>query len=136
MIITLTGQSMIRGDIRVDAPEAVPVIKRLVKGDAAFTNFEAAVCDAKKGQTTRDGRFASPPESMEALKYFGFHLLSLANNHSFDLKVPGIINTLETAERLKMAHAGTGRTLAEAEQDNLCGCCQTARSRSSRLPLA
>lgn len=38
--ITLTGQSMIRSDIREYAPAAVPVISSLLKGDVKFTNFE------------------------------------------------------------------------------------------------
>jgi poly-gamma-glutamate synthesis protein (capsule biosynthesis protein) len=112
--ITLTGQSMIRGDTRVDAPAAVPAITALVRGDAAFTNYEAAVYDPEKGESTRSGRFASPPESIAALKSFGFNLLALPNNHSFDLKVPGILNTLETAERVGIGCAGTGRNLDEA----------------------
>lgn len=116
MTITLTGQSMIRGDTRADAPEAVPAIKSLIKGDVAFTNLEAAVFDPGKGQTIRDGRFASPCEAMEALKSFGFNLLSLANNHSFDIKARGIVNTLETAERLGIGHAGTGRNLLAANE--------------------
>ena len=115
LTITLTGQAMIRGDTRVDAPGAVPHVKSLIRGDVAFTNFEAAVYDPAKGQTTKDGRFASPPAAMEALKSFGFHLLSLANNHAFDLKTAGILNTLETAERLDIGHAGTGRDLTEAD---------------------
>jgi len=107
---------MIRGDIRVDAPEAVPTIKSLIKGDAAFTNFEAAVYDPEKGQTTRNGRFASPAGAMGALQSFGFSLLSLSNNHSFDIKTAGIINTLETADRLGIGHAGTGRTIGDADK--------------------
>lgn len=114
--ITLAGQSMIRGDTRVDAPEAVPVIKSLVKGDIAFTNFEAAVFDERKGESYKSGRFATPPGAMESLKEFGFHLLSLSNNHSFDIKESGILNTLETAERLKMANAGTGRNMPAADR--------------------
>src|ERR1700674_1762862 len=43
--ITLTGQSMIRSDIRTTAPSAVPVIKGLLKGDVIFTNLEAAVAE-------------------------------------------------------------------------------------------
>jgi poly-gamma-glutamate capsule biosynthesis protein CapA/YwtB (metallophosphatase superfamily) len=112
--LTLVGQSMIRGDTRVDAPEAVPIITSLVKGDVAFTNFEAAVFDARKGETYQSGRFATPPGAMEALQSFGFDLLSLANNHSFDIKTSGVVNTLETAERLKIGHAGTGRTMTDA----------------------
>ncbi|RZL91572.1 MAG: CapA family protein [Variovorax sp.] len=116
MTITLTGQSMIRGDTRADAPEAVSTIKSLIKGDIAFTNFEAAVFDPGKGQTMRDGRFASPFEAMEALQSFGFNLMSLANNHSFDIKANGIVNTLEAAERLGIGHAGTGRTIGAANE--------------------
>jgi poly-gamma-glutamate capsule biosynthesis protein CapA/YwtB (metallophosphatase superfamily) len=112
--ITLAGQSTIRSDIRAHAPSAVPIITSLLKGDVVFTNFESAVIDERKGQSRRDGRFLSPPEAIEALKTFGFNLLSLSNNHAFDLKVPGIQNTLETVSRLNLAHAGIGNTIGEA----------------------
>ena len=112
--ITLTGQSMIRSDIRAHAPSAVPIIASLLKGDVMFTNFEATILDEKKGQSPKDGRFLSPPDALEALKAFGFNLVSLSNNHSFDLKVAGIQNALDKANRLKLAHAGTGNTVAEA----------------------
>src|ERR1700680_3891253 len=112
--ITLTGQSMIRSDIRAHVPSAVPIITSLLKGDVVFTNFEATIIDEKKGQSHKDGRFLSPPEALESLKTFGFNLLSLANNHAFDLKVPGIQNTLEQVSRLNLGHAGTGNTIDEA----------------------
>src|SRR6516165_12645910 len=112
--ITLTGQSMIRSDIRAPAPSAVPIITSLVKGDVVFTNFESTVLDERKGQSPKDGRFLSPPQAIEALKTFGFNLVSLSNNHSFDLKLPGIQNTLEQVNRLNLAHAGIGNTVAEA----------------------
>jgi poly-gamma-glutamate capsule biosynthesis protein CapA/YwtB (metallophosphatase superfamily) len=112
--ITLTGQSMIRSDIRAHAPAAVPVIASLLKGDVVFTNFETTILDVKKGQSPKDGRFLSPPETLESLKTFGFNLLSLSNNHAWDLKVAGIQNTLEQVKRLNLAHAGTGNTIQEA----------------------
>jgi poly-gamma-glutamate capsule biosynthesis protein CapA/YwtB (metallophosphatase superfamily) len=111
--ITLAGQSMIRSDIRATAPAAVPVIQGLLKGDAVFTNFEAAV--AEKGETVHEGRgFLAPPEALDALKIFGFNLLSLSDNHAFDLKVKGIQNTIREADSRKIIHAGTGNNLAEA----------------------
>ena len=111
--VTLTGQSMIRSDIRATAPAAVPVIQGLLKGDVVFTNLEAAV--AEKGQTVKEGRgFLTPPEALDALTSFGFNLLSLSGNHAFDLKVTGIQNTLRETERRKIVHAGTGNNLAEA----------------------
>ena len=113
MTITLTGQSMIRSDIRATAPAAVPVIQGLLKGDVVFTNFEAAV--AEKGETVHEGRgFLAPPEALDAVKAFGFNLLSLSGNHAFDLKVTGVQNTLREADSRKIVHAGTGNNLAEA----------------------
>src|SRR6476469_7899049 len=87
--ITLTGQSMIRSDIRATAPAAIPAMKSLLTGDVIFTNFEAAI--AQTGQTIREGRaFLAPPQALDALTTLGFNLLALANNHAFDLRVPGI----------------------------------------------
>jgi poly-gamma-glutamate synthesis protein (capsule biosynthesis protein) len=111
--ITLTGQSMIRSDIRAAAPAAVPVIQGLLKGDVVFTNLESAV--AEKGETIHEGRgFLTPPEALDSLKTFGFNLLSLSGNHAFDLKVTGVQNTLREADNRKIVHAGTGNNLAEA----------------------
>jgi poly-gamma-glutamate synthesis protein (capsule biosynthesis protein) len=84
-----------------------------LKGDAVFTNFEASVFDPRKGQSPTDGAVVSP-EALESLKTFGFNLLSLSNNHSWDFKVPGIENTLEQAKRLELVHAGIGHTVEEA----------------------
>jgi poly-gamma-glutamate capsule biosynthesis protein CapA/YwtB (metallophosphatase superfamily) len=111
--ITLTGQSMIRSDIRATAPATVQVIQGLLKGDVVFTNLEAAV--AEKGETVQQGRgFLTPPEALDALTTFGFNLLSLAGNHAFDLKVIGVKNTIQEADRRKIVHAGTGNNVAEA----------------------
>ena len=111
--IALTGQSMIRSDIRATAPAAVPVIQGLLKGDVVFTNLESAV--AEKGETIHEGRGSlTPPEALDALTTFGFNLLSLSGNHAFDLKVKGIQNTIREADSRKIAHAGTGNNLAEA----------------------
>ena len=112
--VTLTGQSMIRSDIRAHAPSEVPIIKSFLKGDVIFTNFETTIVDEKKGQSHMNGRFLSPPEALDALQEFGFNLVSFSNNHAWDLKVPGIQNTLQEAGRLNLVHAGTGNTLAEA----------------------
>ncbi len=111
---TLAGQSMIRGDVRASAPGSIAAISSLLRGDVTFTNFEATVLDETKGQSYRDGRFLSPPEAMDALKALGINLLALSSNHSYDLKAAGIENTLAQADRLQLAHAGTGRNREEA----------------------
>jgi poly-gamma-glutamate capsule biosynthesis protein CapA/YwtB (metallophosphatase superfamily) len=113
LTITLTGQSMVRSDLRSTAPKAVPAITGLLKGDVVFTNLEATV--ALPGQTASEGRgFLTPPEALDALKSWGVNLLSLSNNHAFDLGTTGIQNTIREAERRQITHAGIGLTLAEA----------------------
>jgi poly-gamma-glutamate synthesis protein (capsule biosynthesis protein) len=112
--ITLTGQSMIRSDLRSTAPDAVPRIRALLEGDVVFTNFEGAV--AEPGQSVSGGGrgFLAPPAALDALTTLGFNLLSLANNHAFDLQALGLSNTLRAVESRGIAHAGTGATLAAA----------------------
>jgi poly-gamma-glutamate capsule biosynthesis protein CapA/YwtB (metallophosphatase superfamily) len=111
--ITLVGQSMIRSDIRATAPSEVLVIQSLLKGDVRFTNLEGAV--AEKGESVQEGRgFLTPPQALDALTTFGFNLLSLADNHAFDMKVAGIQNTIREANSRSIVHAGTGNNLAEA----------------------
>ena len=113
MTIVLTGQSMVRSDLRTTAPSAVPTIKAMLSGDVVFTNLEAAV--AMPGETIREGRgFLTPPESLDALTAMGFNLLALSGNHAFDLKEPGIRNTLREVDRRGIVHSGTGNTIADA----------------------
>jgi poly-gamma-glutamate capsule biosynthesis protein CapA/YwtB (metallophosphatase superfamily) len=111
--VTLTGQSMIRSDLRVNNPKAVETLSPLLKGDVIFTNFEATV--AEKGEHVTEGRgFLAPPEALDALQALGFNLVALSDNHSFDLKVTGIQNTLREVKSRNLAHAGIGNTLEEA----------------------
>jgi poly-gamma-glutamate synthesis protein (capsule biosynthesis protein) len=113
--ITLTGQSMIRSDLRATAPAAVTRIQGMLKGDVIFTNLEASI--AQRGETIAEGRgFLAPAEALDALTACGFNLLALAGNHAFDLRVPGIQNTIREADKRKIAHAGTGHNLSEASQ--------------------
>jgi len=110
--ITVTGQSMIRSDFRVQAPDEVATISPLLTGDVKFTNFEATILE--KEQSTHDGRFLSPPEALDALQALGFNVLALSDNHSFDLKVAGVQNTLREVKKRNIVHAGIGNNLEEA----------------------
>ena len=113
ILITLTGQSMIRSDTRATAPTAVPVIQSLIKGDVKFTNFEATVVEP--GETAASGvPFLAPPEAIDALTTFGFNMFSTSNNHAYDFNLPGVQNTLKEMDARKVTHAGTGLTLADA----------------------
>jgi len=113
LTVILTGQSMIRSDLRATAPAAVMRMRALLKGDVVFTNLEAAV--AEQGESVRQGRgFLAPPEALDALQALGFNLLALSGNHAFDLGATGIENTLRETRRRGIAHAGVGSNVAEA----------------------
>ena len=113
LTIVLTGQSMLRSDLRATKPSALPALKALLTGDVIFTNLEAAI--AQPGQTIQEGRgFLTPPEALDVLTGLGVNLLALAGNHAFDLKEIGIENTIREADRRHIVHAGTGRTLTDA----------------------
>ena len=114
LTITLTGQSMIRSDLRATAPDAVPRIRSLLRGDVVFTNFEGTVAEPGQSVTGGGRGFLAPAEALDALQTFGFNLLSLSNNHAFDLKETGIDNTLREVQRRGIAHAGVGATLSDA----------------------
>jgi poly-gamma-glutamate capsule biosynthesis protein CapA/YwtB (metallophosphatase superfamily) len=118
LTVTLTGQSMIRSDVRSTAPAAVPVISGLIDGsDVVFTNFEGTIAEPGQPNATTPAQgpqFLAPPGTMDALKALGFNLIDTSNNHSSDLMVPGFLNTLKEADRVGLVHAGTGKTLAEA----------------------
>lgn len=118
LTVTLTGQSMIRSDIRESSPQSVAVISGLISGsDVIFTNFEGTI--AYPGQPNADTpaqgpEFLDPPATLDGLKALGFNLIDTSNNHSADLKVPGFLNTLKEADRVGLVHAGTGRNITEA----------------------
>ena len=113
MTIVLTGQSMLRSDLRATKPAAVTAIKAMLNGDVIFTNLEAAI--AQPGETIQEGRgFLTPPEALDALTAMGVNLLALSGNHAFDLKQTGIANTIRETERRHIAHAGTGANIADA----------------------
>jgi len=118
LTVTLTGQTMIRSDMRATAPDALATISSMVTGaDVVMTNFEVVV--AEPDQPNAEARvqgagFLAPPEALDAVKAMGFNLISTSNNHSADLRIPGVLNTLREVERVGLPHSGTGRTLAEA----------------------
>ncbi len=113
LTVTMTGQAMLRSDLRTTDPLALARIHSMLAGDVIFTNLEGTV--AEPGQSVHEGRgFLTPPQALDALQAMGFNLLALSDNHAFDLQVTGIVNTLHEAEVRHLVHAGTGLTLAAA----------------------
>jgi len=56
----------------------------------------------------------APPENLAAAARAGIRAVSMAGNHMADCGAEGIADTIETLDRLGIAHAGAGATLAAA----------------------
>lgn len=82
--------------------------------DARIVNLETAV--TLHGEPEPKGiNYRMSPRNAEILKAFRIDCCSLANNHVLDWGWPGLIETLDTLERLGIAAAGAGRDRDAAE---------------------
>jgi|SRR5688572_13340154 len=90
--VALVGQALIKSDVCTTAPAAFEQARAYLKGvDVAFTNLEVAIAPAGRKLTPRGAAAVpAPPIVIDCLKSMGFNILSLANNHAFDLQRDGI----------------------------------------------
>jgi len=134
--LLLSGQALIKKDPRVAWEDPFGSLRPIIEGaDVAFTNFEMAVAPPTKrcglpqkyevslghpelSEDERPGDVRNPHAVdavvMEFLAGLGFDLMSLANNHSWDLGDCGIAATKEAADGNGVVHAGTGPDLDSA----------------------
>ena len=82
------------------------VKKYIDSSDLSLANFETVTAG---GDVKYSGfpNFNSPKETLEAIKYSGFDILSTANNHCLDQKKNGLINTIDSIEEQGMKNIGT-----------------------------
>jgi poly-gamma-glutamate capsule biosynthesis protein CapA/YwtB (metallophosphatase superfamily) len=118
--IALTGDSMLTRRLSNFAEERYQGLVKLLNGsDACFTNLESTVRDWDEGSPaiSRMGRgtfMTTEPSLVQEMKWMGINLLSCANNHSFEYGEVGVLATMRHLDHGGLAHAGTGRNLAEA----------------------
>jgi poly-gamma-glutamate capsule biosynthesis protein CapA/YwtB (metallophosphatase superfamily) len=95
-------------------PNFLSVVEGVRSADIAFANFEGAVRppDAELPSEYHP----SDAVTLDCLKWMGFNLLSLANNHAFEAAEAGIQYTEELARQKGFTTAGTGATLEEASR--------------------
>lgn len=79
-------------------------LRPLLSKGYAIANFETTIADANFSGYPA---FRTPHNAMNAVKFVGFDMVGLANNHSLDGGVPGIVRTIETADFYQLAHVGT-----------------------------
>ena len=93
-----------------------PVFKNVAKyiseADISIGNLETTFAGKDRGYSGYP-TFNSPEELGTAIKDIGVDILSTANNHSMDKGTKGIINTLDTLDKIGIDHTGTYRSKEE-----------------------
>jgi poly-gamma-glutamate capsule biosynthesis protein CapA/YwtB (metallophosphatase superfamily) len=136
LTLVVAGQALIKVDPRQSWENPLGTLRPIVEAaDVAFTNFEMAIngpdneCDVPEDYVTVLGRPRIPrerqpgnvsnphavePPVMDFLASMGFNLMSLSNNHIWDLGECGVRVTRAAADRYGVTHAGAGPTLETA----------------------
>lgn len=83
--------------------------------DLSIINFESVVKHPNQKEIRKAGSCLScPKEAMEALKWAGFDVITLANNHCLDYGMPGLKKTISLANEYGIQTVGAGETLEQA----------------------
>ncbi len=93
----------------------IRIAEEIRKHDIAFANLESPI--SKRGSRFLPDKgiyFRADPSVAEGLKYSGFNVFSLANNHSLDWGVDGITDTIDILEENGLRYTGIGRNRQEA----------------------
>ncbi len=81
--------------------------KELKKADLLFGNLESIISD-KGTNVGSKYSFRSDPESMEALTYAGFNIISLAHNHALDYTNKALEDCMERLKEAGIDYVGAG----------------------------
>ena len=117
--ITLAGDAIINTapEVRESDPGFMGVVNALRKGDASTLNFEGTFAHSPEAYPIFDSGgtwIHTDPDRLEGLQWMGFNMFSAANNHSVDLGVPGLLDTIKVFKRGGAVYAGIGENLATA----------------------
>lgn len=91
------------------------------KSDYSVVNLEAPILTQYANPISKMGiHVSSPLQTAEALKYVGFNLVTLANNHINDFGDIGVKNTIEVCRDNNIDIVGGGINIYEAQKPIIC----------------
>jgi poly-gamma-glutamate synthesis protein (capsule biosynthesis protein) len=114
VVVTAVGDMIFNEPIsHLEAPERRNLLRILQEADVAYGNLEFSINERpdlqKPFYNFRVGR-----DFAWELAATGINLVSMANNHALDFGKEGLLECLRALDLSGIAHAGAGRTLAEA----------------------
>jgi poly-gamma-glutamate synthesis protein (capsule biosynthesis protein) len=93
--------------------EALNVFQR-EKPQAKIINLETAITRSDTHWQSKDVHYKMNPDNVACLTAAEIDCCALANNHTLDWGIPGLLETLEALDRAGIQHAGAGRNSREA----------------------
>jgi len=115
--VSVMGEIMMTRPISVyEEPDFLSVVKLFRDADVAVTNVEG-LFGGYRGYSVSTGTPMSGESWIaEEYKWAGFNLVSIANNHTMDYGVEGLLVTMEALDEARLPYAGAGSDLWEARQ--------------------
>ena len=93
----------------LEAPAAL-----LRRADVSFANLEGPLLRGGTALYSTGVRLRGSPDAVALLRHLGLHVVGLANNHTADYGLEGVLATQEALRAGGLAWAGAGRTEREA----------------------
>lgn len=107
------GQNLLNNKEYIGHFDNVKVL--LSTSDYAIVNFETNVSTSDSKPIKKHGpNLTTTPEAIEFVKYLGFNVVTLANNHFYDFGDNAVRNTIDLFEKAKIRHVGGGENISEA----------------------
>lgn len=91
------------------------VVDEISKADIAFANLEGSISERGTNHKIKYS-FRFNPSVIEGLKFAGFDVLSLANNHSFDWGREALEDTIKILKENGISPVGAGMNYLEANK--------------------
>ena len=93
--------------------DALEVFQR-EKPRAKIINLETAITRSDRHWQSKDVHYKMNPDNIACLTAAAIDCCILANNHTLDWGVPGLLETLDTLDKAEIKHAGAGLNLRKA----------------------
>ena len=116
--VLATGDSLFTADFPPEYAEKRASLDAFLKDcDIRITNLETNLSEFGSFANQYSGGtwINTRPELFSYLASFGFDFYGTANNHCMDYSYAGMLSTIDLLEANGRAHAGTGRSLRDAE---------------------
>ncbi len=113
LTVAVTGQILIHGPLDL-CGEGQAEVRDFLEADVAFGNLEATVETAGAWPTKTKTLHLASADALVSVRELGFHAVTHANNHAFDLGPPGIASTRAAVEAAGLKLAGSGSDIEQA----------------------